>query len=91
MIAGRDFIDIAGGSDGVNGGVWCQSAMNGNDIGSWKLPSGNAVSDDLDFNPIHMANRPGQVGLLCSASISPSPNRAYTHVPFLMKMVLIRH
>ena len=77
MIAGRDFSYRDGGSDGnldgFNDGVWCQSAMNVNGIGNWKLPDGSAVSDDLDFDPIHMANRPGQMGLLRSASIGPSP------------------
>ena len=77
MIAGRDFIHRDGGGDsnldGINDGVCCQSAMNVSDIGSWKLPNGSAVSDDLDFNPIHMANRPGQVGLLRSKGIISSP------------------
>ena len=82
MIAARDFAhrdlglpetDYAGGSDGINDGVWCQSALNVSDIGSWKLPNGNAVSDDPEFNPIHMANRPGQVGLLRSEGIGSSP------------------
>ena len=79
MIAGRDFasrdsgVEGFGYFDGLNDGVWCQSAMNGNDIGSWKLPSGSAVSDDLEFEPIHMANRPGQVGLLRSYGIGSSP------------------
>ena len=77
MIAGRDFhyLDqgLGGPDDGINDGVWCQSAMNVSDIGSWKLPNGNAVSDDLEFDPIHMANRPGQVGLLRSSGIGSSP------------------
>ena len=82
MIASRDFADRDAGSvglnntgqlDGLNDGLWCQSAMNVSDIGSWKLPNGNAVSDDLEFDPIHMANRPGQVGLLRSAGIGISP------------------
>ena len=82
MISGRDIYDKDGGSpnlpdtgrlDGLNDGLWCQSAMNVSGIGSWKLPNGNAVSDDLEFDPIHMANRPGQVGLLRSSGIGPSP------------------
>ena len=79
MIAGRDFAARDGGTggaghlDGLNDGIWCQSAMNVTDIGSWNLPDGNAASDDLDFNPIHMANRRGQVGLLRSAGIGSSP------------------
>ena len=79
MIAARDFADrdagaVSGGAgDGINDGVWCQSAMNGSGIGSWKLPDGNAVSDDLTATPIHMANRPGQVGLLRSSGIGSFP------------------
>ena len=82
MIAARDFSDRDGGSeglgdagllDGLNDGLWCQSAMNVSGIGSWKLPNGNAVPDNLSADPIHMANRPGQVGLLRSDSINRSP------------------
>ena len=84
MIAGRDFgdrdfgtmgSDYAGRNDDLNDGLWCQSAMDVSDIGSWKLPNGNAVPDDLNANPIHMANRSGQVGLLRSSgtSINRSP------------------
>ena len=47
--------------------------MNVSGIGSWKLPNGSAVPDDLNADPIHMANRPGQVGLLRSDSIKSSP------------------
>ena len=79
MIAGRDFGDrdagtSSGGSlDGINDGVWCQSAMNISGIGSWKLPNGSAVPDNLNAVPVHMANRPGQVGLLRKGSIGGSP------------------
>ena len=79
MIAGRDFrhrdlgSEGTGANDGLNDGVWCQSAMNVSGIGSWQLPNGNAVPDDLDADPIHMANRPGQVGLLRTVSINSSP------------------
>ena len=82
MIAGRDFADrdagseglgSVGGEDGINDGLWCQSAMNVNGIGSWMLPNGNAVSDDLTFDPIHMARSDGQVGLLRTTGIGRSP------------------
>ena len=82
MIAARDFVDRDGGSaghnftgvvDGLNDGLWCQSAMNVSGIGSWMLPDGSAVPDDLNATPIHMANRPGQVGLLRSSGIGISP------------------
>ena len=73
MISGRDIYDKDGGSpnlpdtgrlDGLNDGLWCQSAMNVSGIGNWNLPDGSAVPGDLNASPIHMANRPGQVGLL---------------------------
>ena len=82
MIAARDFSDRDGGNswhgdvgylDGLNDGLWCQSATSISGIGSWKLPNGSVVSDDLNASPVHMANRPGQVGLLRSSGIGYSP------------------
>ena len=82
MIAARDFsnrdkgsqgLGNAGRLDGVNDGLWCQSAMNVSGIGRWMLPNGNPVSDDLNYNPIHMARSNGQVGLLRSTGIGTSP------------------
>ena len=73
MIAGSDFYVNDFGNSDLNDGVWCQSAMNVSHIGSWKLPNGNAVSDDLKFDPIHMAKKSGQVGLLRSSGIGGSP------------------
>ena len=73
MISGRGIADRDGGSvelvgvgqlDGLNDGLWCQSAMNVSGIGNWNFPNGSAVPDDLNASPMHMANRPGQVGLL---------------------------
>ena len=84
MTSGRDIfdrdggvpsLDYAGRLDGLNDGLWCQSAMNVSGIGIWKLPNGSAVPDDLNASPVHMANRPGQVGLLqvTGSSINISP------------------
>ena len=82
MLASRDFVDIddgsaglgfLGASDGLNDGLWCQSALNVSDIGSWQLSNGSAVPDNLNARPVHMANRPGQVGLLRNGSIGFSP------------------
>ena len=83
MIAARDFSDRDAGSeglssaglhDGINDGLWCQSANSLSDIGNWQLPNGSAVLDeqDVDAEPIYMTNRPGQVGLLRSAGIGSS-------------------
>ena len=50
MIRARDFADRdagtiglgdAGRLDGLNDGLWCQSAMNVSDMGSWQLPNGS--------------------------------------------------
>ena len=82
MVAARDFADRDGGSvglnfagatDGLNDGLWCQSARNVSGIGSWKLPNGSASPDDLNAVPIHMVQRPGQVGLLRALGIGNSP------------------
>ena len=73
MLAFRDFADDDENMDGLNDGVWCQSAMNVSGIGSWKLPNGSAVSDDPSVPRIHMANRPGQVGLLRTANLGAQP------------------
>ena len=77
MIAARDFGNTdngvlgIGGGDGINDGLWCQSANSGSDIGSWKLPDGNSVTED--FSIIYMANVLGQVGLLRTTGIGSSP------------------
>ena len=86
MIAGGDFahrddgvqgpmFNGPGSNDGLNDGLWCQSAMNVSGIGNWKLPNGNTVSDELEYcTPFTWQNRPGQVGLLrSSGSIGSSP------------------
>ena len=82
MVAARDFSDRDGGSeglgfagqlDGLNDGLWCQSASNISGIGSWQLPNGSKVTDDLSDDPLHMANKPGQVGLLRTSGIGISP------------------
>ena len=80
MIAGRDFFDkdtdeLGNGVhyDGINDGLWCQSAMNVSDIGNWKLPYGS-VGPVVDYaKPIYIVNRPGQVGLLRAKGIGSSP------------------
>ena len=74
MIAARDFGDRDSGSDreelgnagrldGLNDGLWCQSAMNASDIGTWKFPNGNIVPDDLNANPIHMEKQTWSSGI----------------------------
>ena len=51
--------------DGLNDGLWCQSANNCSMIGTWYLPNGTQVStvDDNNF-PLHVFHVTGQIGLL---------------------------
>lgn len=73
MIAGRDFFDAdlgtsdgIGAYDGINDGLWCQSAHNNSNIGVWYFPDGNEVpSEDSDETAVYMyTSAAGQVGLL---------------------------
>ena len=87
MVSARDFgyrdggVQSVGEADDMSDGLWCQSAVNINDIGSWKLPNGSAVPNDpystvvpKDSNDaVFMANSTGQVGLLRSLGIGFSP------------------
>ena len=57
--------------DGINDGLWCQSANNNANIGTWYLPNGKPVpTEDIDGDvnakmPLHAYNNAsGQVGLL---------------------------
>ena len=77
MIAARQFHDDDQDSpgsdsyDGLNDGLWCQSANNGSMIGTWYLPDGTQVStvDDSNF-PLHVFHVTGQIGLLRDAGIA---------------------
>ena len=76
MIAARQFHDDdqdspdIDSSDGLNDGIWCQSANNGSMIGIWYLPDGTQVStvDDSNF-PFHVFHVTGQIGLLRDTGI----------------------
>ena len=58
-------------SDGLNDGVWGQSANTGDMIGTWYLPNGTQVStvDDSNF-PLHVFHVNGQIGLLRDGGIA---------------------
>ena len=66
----RDYISHdSGGPDGFNDGLWCQSANNNVNIGTWYLPNGKPVpTQDIDGDagiPLQAyTNASGQVGLL---------------------------
>ena len=58
-------------NDGLNDGLWCQSANNGSMIGTWYLPDGTQVSDvDSGSFPLHVFHVTGQIGLLRDAGIA---------------------
>ena len=67
----RDSPGNPGTQDGLNDGIWCQSANNGSTIGTWYLPDGTQVStvDDSNF-PFHVFHVTGQIGLLRDAGLA---------------------
>ena len=67
-------VGVISGSDGQNDGLWCQSSLNENMIGTWYRPNGEVVSR-VEMNPLYSNNTPtGQIGLLRNAGISPAGN-----------------
>ena len=57
-------ISFSSGPDGQNDGLWCQSSLNENMIGTWYLPNGTEVSR-VEASPLYSNNTPtGQIGLL---------------------------
>ena len=85
MIAGGQFHDedvdrpgnglnMPSGHDGQNDGLWCQSSLNENMIGTWYRPNGEVVSR-VETSPLYSNNTPtGQIGLLRNGGISPTSN-----------------
>ena len=78
MIAARGVqqLDIGdpdgnGHADGINDGLWCQSANGGENIGSWYRPDGEMVAE-VD-GPLRVFSATGQVGLERTQSIMFSP------------------
>ena len=69
-----DSPDDTGGLDGFDDGLWCQSAMNSSNIGSWSYPAGdgNAAmvpTNETDPLPFYMKLAIGQVGLAVESSL----------------------
>ena len=71
IIAARDFFDQDLNQDGINDGLWCQSASNAsNNESVWYYPTGYVVPNiDTDTEdtwqfPLHVCPAPGQIGLL---------------------------
>ena len=57
-------VGVVGSPDGQNDGLWCQSSLNQNMIGTWYYPNGTTVP--LGFGSPLFANNTatGQIGLL---------------------------
>ena len=77
MISARQFHDNdqdspgSDSSDGLNDGLWCQSANNSDMVGTWYLPDDTQVSDVDDSNfPFHVFHVTGQIGLLRDGGIA---------------------
>ena len=63
-------IDVTSGSDGQNDGLWCQSSLNENMIGTWYYPNGTEVSR-LESSPLYSNSTPtGQIGLLRTGGLA---------------------
>ena len=83
IIAARQFHDTdqdspgSDSTDGLNDGVWCQSANNGSMIGTWYLPNGTQLTtEDIDSPvnfPLFAYHETGQIGLLRDSQISSFP------------------
>ena len=61
--------------DGLNDGVWCQSANTGSMIGTWYLPNGTQLTtEDIDISeenfPLYAYHETGQIGLLRDTGIA---------------------
>ena len=68
-------ISFSSSPDGQNDGLWCQSSLNENMIGTWYLPNGTEVSR-VEASPLYSNNTPtGQIGLLRNGGISPTGYR----------------
>ena len=57
------FYDGDKNNDGLNDGLWCQSARNEPNIGIWYYPNGSQVSTVDDSSPLHSVRMSGQIGL----------------------------
>ena len=74
---GYGAIGDVGENDGLNDGLWCQSATSNDTAGSWIQPNGadvqGAVGRDITY-PLYTVHSPGQVGLLRNHLIRGVPS-----------------
>lgn len=88
MLAARDIqqddVGAPGGlgaNDGINDGLWCQSAQVSESIGLWTGPDGIAISTDDEATSIHAVYATGQVGLLRDATLKGSEGMYVCTIP----------
>ena len=66
-----------GENDGLNDGLWCQSATSDSTTGTWIQPNGadvqGVVGRDISY-PLYTVHAPGQVGLLRNHLITGVPS-----------------
>ena len=63
-------VNVAGSPDGLNDGLWCQSSLNQNMIGTWYYPNGTTVPLGSG-SPLFANNTAtGQIGLLRNGGIA---------------------
>ena len=64
MIPANHFYRDDPNNDGLNDGLWCQSARNEPNIGVWYYPNGSQVSTvDYESSKLHSVHMSGQIGL----------------------------
>ena len=68
-----------GENDGINDGLWCQSATSDNTTGTWIQPNGADVPGVVNVGsdptyPLYILHKPGQVGLLRPHLITGVPS-----------------
>ena len=63
MIPANYFYRDDPNNDGLNYGLWCQSARSDPNIGVWYYPNSSQVSTVDDSSLLHSVYMPGQIGL----------------------------
>ena len=72
LIPANYFYESNKNNDGLNDGLWCQSARNEPNIGIWYYPNGSQVSTVNDSSPLRSVYMPGQIGLYRDYGINNS-------------------
>ena len=70
MVRATEFTDTDNGNDGINDGLWCQSANNISNVGTWYYNGAPVTTDDSAGNLHAYNDATGQVGLLRDGGLS---------------------